>query len=533
MLDMASFRRRWCVALGFAVSLCAAAGPAASQVRQTQNGPVQGLTVGNEAQFLGIPFAAPPVGTLRWRPPTPAADWQGTLQATAFGQPCPQLGEGAEDCLTLNIFAPAAAQPGGKLPVLVWIYGGAFSAGASSMYDPTTLVTRGDVIAVTLNYRIGYLGFLAHPALSANDPNHVSGNYGLLDQQYALNWVRTNIANFGGDPNQLTVFGESAGGQSVYAQLILRNPVKLKTAIAESGAFDTNYPNFATAEATGEQAATALGCPDQSLSCLQALPVSTLSNAINPLTDPNGAEPTVDGYYIANGPAVAFAHGKFEKIPIINGSNHDEIRLFTGFGLWLGAQPLTAAGYVANVQAAFGANANEVLALYPLSDYATPDYAWAAVETDVTFACNAHLLDAQLARHTTIYAYELNDPNGPEPVGPVVPGFTYASAHGADMSFLFPTLFAPIIRTAPPQLTPNELTLAGTMQDFWLNLARYGRPFAPRSGPWLPFTTASPAVLGLVPPSTAQETGFIADHRCAFWAPQLLAAAGLPANAAY
>jgi para-nitrobenzyl esterase len=513
----------------------AAAGLASAQVRQTQNGPVQGLTVGSEAQFLGIPFAAPPVGTLRWQSPQPPANWQGTLPATAFGAECPQLGQtsASEDCLTLNVFAPASAAPGSKLPVLVWIYGGSFSAGASGMYDPTTLVTRGNVVAVTLNYRIGYLGFLAHPALSAADPDHVSGNYGILDQKYALAWVRNNIANFGGDPSQITVFGESAGGQSVYAQLILKHPVKLKAAIAESGAFQTNYPTLATAEAAGEQAAAALGCADQTLSCLQGLSATTLANALNPLTNAGGISPVIDGVNLPSGPAVAFSQGKFEKIPIINGGNHDEMRLFVAFAQFFGAAPLTEAGYVANVQAAYGANAASVLAQYPLSHYTTPDYAWAAVETDSIFACNTHLLNAQLSPYTTAYVYELNDPNGPEPVGPTIPGFTYGSAHGSDMSFLFPTLFAPVIRTGPPQLTPAELTLAGTLQDFWLSLARYGRPLAPRSGAWLSFTNASPNVLSLVPPATAIESQFVANHHCAFWAPRLLSEAGLPQGSAY
>jgi para-nitrobenzyl esterase len=384
-----------------------------------------------------------------------------------------------------------------------------------------------------LNYRVGYLGFLAHPALSAADPHDVSGNYGILDQQYALNWVRNNIANFGGNPKQITVFGESAGGQSVYAQLFMRNPVPLRAAIAESGGFDTNYPTLATAEQAGEQVASSLGCSDQTLSCLLALPASTIANALDPITDPGAVSPIIDAYYIPSGPAVAFASGNFEKIPMINGGNHDEWRLFVAFDQFLGAPPLTAATYVANVEANFGAAAASVLAQYPVNNYATPDYAWAAVATDSIFACNTHLLNAQLAPHTTVYAYELNDPNGPEPVGPVIPGFTYGSAHGSDMSFLFPTLFAPVIRTGPPQLTRAELTLSTTLQDFWLNLARYGRPFAPESQAWLPFTNAGQSVLSLVPPATAQETGFVTNHHCAFWAPRLLSAAGLPPGSVY
>jgi para-nitrobenzyl esterase len=174
--------------LQLALTLLLAAAGASAQIRPTQSGLVQGLTVGSVDQFLGIPFAAPPVGLLRWRPPAAPASWQGTRSATAYGATCPQIGltSASEDCLTLNIFAPTTALRGSKLPVMVWIYGGGFVSGASAMYDPTALVTRGNVIAVTFNYRVGYLGFLAHPALSANDPNDVSGNYGILDQKAAL-----------------------------------------------------------------------------------------------------------------------------------------------------------------------------------------------------------------------------------------------------------------------------------------------------------------------------------------------------------
>jgi para-nitrobenzyl esterase len=522
--------------LPYVLAVLLTTGSASAQVRSTQSGMVQGMTIGSEAQFLGIPFAAPPVGPLRWRPPAAPADWQGTRSATAYGAPCPQQGvaTASEDCLTLNIFAPATALPGAKLPVLIWIYGGGFVSGASALYDPTTLVTRGNVIAVTFNYRIGYLGFLAHPALTANDPNHVSGNYGVLDQKAALTWVRNNVANFGGDPDQMTVFGESAGGQSVYAQLIMTNPVPLKGAIAQSGAFLTNYPTLKAAEAAGQQAATALGCADQTLSCLQGLAASTLANALNPLTGTTLISPVIDGANLPSGPAVAFASGRFERVPIINGSNHDEMRLFAGISRYFGAPPLIASDYVAKVQATYGENAAGVLQQYPVSNFATPDYAWAAVRTDSGFACNAHLLNAQLSRQTPVFAYELNDPNGPEPVGPVVAGFTYASAHGSDLSDLFPTLFAPVLLTAPPQLTPAQSTLAGTLRDLWLNFARHGYPFASSQPlPWPVFTDASPFVLSLVPPTTAVETGFVPDHHCSFWAPGLLQAAGLPPGSPY
>ena len=261
----------------------------------TENGPVKSTVAFGVEQFLAIPYAAPPVGNLRWMPPQPHARWHGVLRSSNFGSRCIQQdGSGSEDCLTLNVFRPIAHKNQNKsnpLPVMVWIHGGGLVSGGSADYQPDPLVRAGNVIVVTINYRLGILGFFAHPAIDAE--GHLNGNYGLMDQQFALRWVQRNIAAFGGDPNRVTIFGESAGGQSVYAQLASPTAAGLfQRAISQSGAYSEfqDYLDFIIPLAQGETIGTGLvpsgiaqaqsvGCPDQTATCLRALPASTLALA--------------------------------------------------------------------------------------------------------------------------------------------------------------------------------------------------------------------------------------------------------------
>ena len=206
----------------------------------TASGPLKGIVNGNVAEFLGIPYAAPPVGNLRWMPPQPFGTWHGLLDASSFGNVCTQGGRGSEDCLFLNIYAPNFKKNGNKhgsaMPVMFWIHGGGLTGGAGSDYDPTPLLAPQNVIVVTINYRLGYLGFFAQSALDSE--GHDAGNYGLMDQQAAMQWVKNNIAAFGGDPNNVTIFGESAGGHSVYANLASPTAAGLFAhAISESGSY--------------------------------------------------------------------------------------------------------------------------------------------------------------------------------------------------------------------------------------------------------------------------------------------------------
>jgi para-nitrobenzyl esterase len=509
---------------------------AQAQTRPTQSGPVKGVTVDGVAEFLGIPYAAPPVGKLRWRAPAAPAAWTGTRDASAFGPACEQqltTYPVSEDCLTLNIFAPASATGTSDLPVMVWIHGGAFVTGSGRDFDGSALVRHG-VVVVTINYRLGYFGFLAHPALSAISKRHVSGNYGLEDQQASLAWVRRNIASFGGNPKRITIFGESAGGQSVIDQLVSPGAGPLAAAIAQSGSYITNLPTLAQEEEAGQAVAKSLGCPGPYARCLYRLSAAAL-NVLNPLTDLASVSPNVDGVTLPMAPAQAFAAGKFQRIPVINGSNHDEYRLFVGLTRWsTNAPATTAAQYPDKVKGEFGPLAPGVLAHYPLKDFSQPDYAYSAAVTDVAFACNAHLLATQMARYTTVYEYELRDPDAPTASGPVVTGFSYGSAHSSDLSYLFPAYnVAAFHPDGPPKLTAAQQKLRTEIQTFWTNLARGGAPAGPSTEPWSAFNAASPGVKGLYPAANTAARPFFEDHRCLFWKSLLLGEAGLPAGSAY
>ncbi len=260
-------------AAGHHISAAANRDASTAPVAFTADGAVRGTVAGGTDEFLGIPYAAPPVGPLRWRPPQPADRWHGVRDATTFAPHCPQqaspfgVASVSEDCLYLNVFAPAGGRPGGGRPVMVWIHGGALVTGESDDYDPAKLVSNGTVV-VTINYRLGALGFLAHPAL-ADRPGGPSGNYGLMDQQAALRWVQRNIRQFGGDPRNVTIFGESAGGLSVLSQLDSPGADGLfQRAIVQSGAYNLTQTPLATAEAAGEAFAATAGCASQTAACL-------------------------------------------------------------------------------------------------------------------------------------------------------------------------------------------------------------------------------------------------------------------------
>jgi len=284
----------------------------------TQDGPVSGIPGGVSDQFFSIPYAAAPVGKLRWMPPQPHGHWHGVLDATQFSldQTCIQPDGsggtfGKEDCLFLNVIRPHRNNNGAlqRLPVMVWIHGGGFTIGAGIFFDPTPLVARGKgVLVVTINYRLGFLGFFAHPAIDAE--GHLNANYALMDQQFALKWVKRNIAAFGGDPNRVTIFGESAGGESVYSEVASPTAAGLfKGAISESGAgalfqdyFNSIVP-LKTAEATGTTVAADIGCGSQTAECLRGVSAATLVQA----EDGFSFAPIVDGTVLTQTLDSAFA----------------------------------------------------------------------------------------------------------------------------------------------------------------------------------------------------------------------------------
>ena len=507
----------------------------------------QGVVAGGTTDFLGIRYAAAPTGALRFAAPTPPTGVTGTINAVQFGSSCPQtptpFGQGSidEDCLFLNIFIPnPPVSSKNRFPVMVFIHGGAFVTGEGSDYNATALATEGKVIVVTINYRLGILGYMANAALDAESVSGASGNYGLADQQFALQWVRQNIAAFGGNPDQVTIFGESAGGFSVCANVV--SPVAaglFQRAISESGPCATNFPTKAAAETEGAGIAAALGCAQATsaatVACLRALPVSDILAVQNGITSQSSLAsltaffPNVDGVLIPEEPLQALATGEFNHLPLLMGTNHDEGRLFIAldFDLNPEAGPLTAAEYptaVAGIAAAAvaegGSNnpalvaqiSEEILQRYPLSAFPSPDLALSAIFTDSAFSCPARLTRQLTSLQVATFGYEFNDENAPMIFLPPV-SFPYGATHTDELQFLFPF---------GGTLTANEQTLATTMKSYWTNFAAHGNPNQLGQPFWPEFGILFNDDQSLTAPTPAVEFNFAKVHQCNFWTAVLL-----------
>ena len=388
-------------------------------------GSVRGAAVPGGYAFRGLPYAAPPVGNLRWRPPRPPADWKGIQDATQFAPSCPQPASPfappapfSENCLYLNVSTPTLRRHA-RRPVLVWIHGGGFTEDASRNYDGSKLAADG-IVVVTINYRLGALGFLVHPAF-ASRRGGPAGNYGLMDQQAALRWVRDSIRRFGGDPHNVTIAGQSAGGVAVLAQLVSHSARGLfQRAIVQSGAFALRQQSLADAEAAGEAFAATAGCPDQTARCLRRLPVAALVSNF-----PGAAIPgVIDGKVLTESIGTALAAGRFARVPILNGINHDEELIFTaGLGVAVSGgrfvpvpAPLTADSYQPDIAAVLGVSPDRAAAIaaeYPLGAYPAPDVAFSTLVSDANFACPALQVDRWTSERVPTFAYQFNDDNAP------------------------------------------------------------------------------------------------------------------------
>jgi para-nitrobenzyl esterase len=484
-----------------------ATGPGHSIVKTT-GGLLQGKTTGRMREFLGIPYAAAPVGRLRWRAPKPPASWTGARDATAFGPHCPQpsspFGQAStsENCLFLNVFAPAHSRHR-QLPVMVWLHGGTLLVGESDDFNPAGLVRHG-VIVVTINYRLGALGFLADAAL-ANRPGGPTGDYGLLDQQAALRWVQRNIGNFGGDRHDVTLFGESAGGLSVLSQLVSPGARGLfARAIVESGTYNLTQTPQATAESAGDALAAKVGCTTNVAVCLRGLSIQTIIDKENF----GGYRPNLNSRVLPTSIGAALRAGEFNRVPVVIGTNHDEWRLFVALSqLSPGGVAVTADNYQSMIESTLGVPA-AAAAQYPLSNYLSPPVALGAVGTDAIFACPALAAEESLSAYVPTYAFEFNDENAPERFLPPA-GFPYGAAHDSETQYLFDLSNTPL----PGVLSGPQRALAGVMKRDWTNFAKTGVP----SRSWSEFTPGSPVALSLIPPRPQLETSFATDHQCAFW----------------
>ena len=508
----------------------AAARSGGTPIVNIDGGAVRGVAVPGGYAFRGLPYAAAPTGQLRWRAPRPATDWSGVRDATQFAPSCPQQtdplqnlflppGPIAEDCLYLNVSTPALrSHRGDGRPVLVWIHGGGLTQDAARNYDGSKLAAAGTVV-VTINYRLGALGFLAHPAL-ASRPGGPAGNYGLMDQQAALRWVRRNIAEFGGDPRNVTIAGQSAGGLSVLAHLVSRGSRGLfQRAIVQSGAFALKQQSRADAEAFGQTFATSAGCADQSAECLRALPVSALVDHF-----PGAAIPgVVDGKVLRESIGTALAGGRFARVPILNGINHDEEFLFVaGLGVAVSGgtfvlvpeRPVTAANYQSNIAAVLSvppARAAAIAAEYPLGAYPAPVVALSTLVADANFACPALQVDRWTSRRVPTFAYQFNDDTAPHRLAP--PGaLPPIATHSSELQYLFDLPNLPF----PGTLNPDQEALAGSMRTAWANFAANGDPSS-AAIPWPSFNDSA-QVLSLESPQPQVDTSFATTHHCSFWA---------------
>ncbi|HEY6251998.1 MAG TPA: carboxylesterase family protein [Candidatus Angelobacter sp.] len=521
-----------CFALAVCVLMATAVMKGASgPVAVTEDGVFRGVATPAMNEFLGIRYAQAPTGDLRWRPPRRALPHSGIQEAAQFANHCPQppspfgLASITEDCLFLNVFAPIGhddREQDERRPVMVWIHGGALVVGESDDYNPQRLVGQG-VIVVTINYRLGALGFLAHPALSAeaadpdNDGNQdhapASGNYGIMDQQLALHWVRRNIAAFGGDPDNVTIFGESAGGLSTFSNLVSPRAKGLfQQAIVESGAYSLTLPSLAAAAAQGTAFAAAEGCTSQTAACLRALTVVQVLAKENA----GGYVTNVDGRVIPQSIDTALAGGQFNRVPVMNGSNHDEWRLFVALDDVLAGIIPTPANYPQIIAATLRipvAATGPVVALYPPGTTTlSTELALGALGTDAIFACPAHFASALTSQFVPTFAYEFNDENAPQDFLPFV-GFPYGAAHASELQYLFN------LRAAFPvtPLTADQQTLSDNMVRYWTEFAEKGSPNQHRTPFWPLFSVAADPVQSFVPPAPATEFNFATAHNCAFW----------------
>jgi para-nitrobenzyl esterase len=497
-----------------------ALGAPTTPVIATDNGSVRGITNFQMRSFLGIPYAAAPIGDLRWRPPQQHPGWKGVLDASEFGPHCPQVAtpygtpSTTEDCLFLNVFTPEKTNRGRPhlVPVMFWIHGGGLVVGESDGYDPSKLVAEG-VIVVSINYRLGELGFLAHPALSAESSTGTSGNYGLMDQQAAMRWVQRNIRAFGGDADNVTIFGESAGGLSVHSQLASPLAAGLfHKAIVESGAYSLSQPSLATAQAAGTAFAAHAGCASQTAACLRSLSVQAILAAQTAAT----MVPNLDGFVLPQTVLSAFTTGQFNRVPVIEGSNHDEWRLFVAQTEATTGTPLTAAGYIPAIQATLGvpaAVAAAIAAVYPLSAYPSPSEALGAIGTDVVFSCNARVSARRLSQFVATYQYEFNDPAAPMLFFPPPISFPTGAYHASEIQYIFDLAETPV---PSPGLTPAQQDLSDAMVGYWTQFARSGDPNSVGAPAW-PLYGSSEQFQSLQPSQPTTKSNFAADHKCAFW----------------
>lgn len=518
--------------LAFALLLTGALGVQAAPVA-TAGGPVEGVVRDGVTQFLGIPYAAPPVGALRWMSPQPAAKWSAVKQADHFGPTCAQvntLGPFAgpansnEDCLYLNVFTPGVKA---KLPVLVWLHGGGYVDGESNDYDGSKLAHDGKMVVVTINYRLNLFGFLTVPALKG------SGNYGVEDMQAALRWVHDNIGAFGGDAGNVTVGGQSAGAGAAAAMVVSPGAKGLiHRAIFQSG----GYTPFATKDVMlqkGAKFVAAAGCDrarDVAL-CLRAVPAAKIA-ALAGTASANSAfvgGPMVDGVVIPRQTIDAVESGAFNKVPVMIGTALDEGNFFNGIIQYFKPDhaPINEADYRDYLKA-YGGNAgpggappaypagtiDAVLAHYPLT--LGPQLAWDRAHSDM-LACRNMYMSGALSKQVPVYSYRFEDRTAPS-YFPAMPGYQSLAYHTADIQYVF-TGYHGGPDGVPTHLDQKQQWLSDRLIAAWANFARSGNPNGNGNVPWPRWRADRPAyfIQDDAWNRTPTNSEFAAANNCDFW----------------
>jgi para-nitrobenzyl esterase len=496
------------ITLGVVLSLLVFAPALAATNINIAQGALQGTTDSGITVFKGIPFAQPPIGPLRWRAPQPASSWSGTRDASAFGPVCPpaklsllaklkphlKLPQ-SEDCLTLNVWSPAAS-PNARLPVMVWIYGGSFRNGSSALplYDGVELAKHG-VLVVTFNYRLGRLGFFDLPALAAEHPNEPTGNFGLLDQIAALAWVKHNIANFGGDPDNVTIFGESAGGMSVNNLMV--SPLArglFAKAISESGL------GFGTIPTTAEAQFAATAFAERESAEGASAPATLRSLSVDAILDDEAnssvtsTAPMIDGAVITDQPTLLFAQGKMAHVPYLTGSNSNEATLMPEFGTTSKATLEHLGDQLAFVRKAYEQNGT-------LND----DEFGRQIFSDFVFASGAQGLAAFAAKNgAPAYVYHFDY------IADAQRTISEGVGHGGELAYIFGInglSRIPGMSIVTKFVTAKDLGIVAMMQDYWTNFAKTGNPNGPGLPQWAPTSAAKPQTL-VVNDETKSVEGF-------------------------
>ena len=527
--------------LVLAALLAMTVGASAAPVITTE-GPVEGVAKNGVTRFLGIPYARPPVDSLRWMPPQPVAKWTAVRKAEKFGPTCAQvttLGPFAgppntnEDCLYLNVFTGDVKA---KRPVLVWIHGGGYFDGASNDYDAAKLVTRGKLVVVTFNYRLNLFGFMAHPAL--DEEGHPSGNYGIMDMQAVLQWVKRNAAAFGGDPNNVTVGGQSAGAGASSA--IVVSPASkglVHRAIFQSGGY-TPFASKATAQARGQKFAAAAGCTAGDVAkCLRALPAAKIAALAGTAsaTSPLVGGPLLDGTILPRQLIDAFRSGQFNNVPMMMGTTADEGNFNAGIAQYFkpGRTALDEADYKGYAQRTYGGNAgpggslpaypkgtvDAVMTRYPVTK-AGAQMAWDSAHSD-SMACRGTYTAPAIAGHAPLYMYLFNDRTA-QTYFPRMPGFQPLAYHTADIPYVFIGYHGGP-DGVPITLTPAQAKLSDRLVDAWSNFARSGNPNGASDTPskmesWPRWKKDGAAYLVQDAKwATQTHAEFIAARNCGFW----------------